>query len=282
MIRLVLAVFAVMSIYGAQPAAPGRLVDVGGHRVHLYCTGQGSPTVMIIGQGFSFDWDLVQTEVAKFTRVCVYDPAGTAWSDPGPELTCQTRLDEVHQLLANANEKGPFVLVGLSLGALVARVYAGLYPSEVAGLVFVDHAFIDLGPPSNATLRTPPGLDSGPVLIEQTPITFTIEDSSDFKNLPERVQTLHHWAESLHPVLPTVDTVKDCQSHLKESSPMVNKPVAVVSTGNSLPNYHKLQAQLLSLSTRSKQFMAVRSFHSVEIDQPEVVVQAVRYAIGAH
>src|SRR6202012_6267727 len=66
----------------ARPAPLGRLVDVGGYRVHLYCTGQGSPTVMIVGAAFSVDWQLVQPEVAKFTRVCTFDPSGTAWSDP--------------------------------------------------------------------------------------------------------------------------------------------------------------------------------------------------------
>ncbi|HLJ48513.1 MAG TPA: alpha/beta hydrolase [Bryobacteraceae bacterium] len=274
-----LLMIAGMGLCGAQPAPTGQLVDVGGYRVHVYCTGQGSPTVMIVGQGFSFDWDLVQTEVAKFTRVCTYDPAGNAWSDAGPALTCQARLNEVHELLAKSSEKGPYVLVGLSFGALVARVYAGLYPSEVAGLVFVDHAFIDIGHPKS-TPRSAPGLDSAPVLIDQTPITFTVEDSSDFKKLPERDQKLHQWAESLHPVLPTVETAQDCFARLKRPEPLVNQRVGVVSTGNELPNYHKLQVELLSLSVRSKQFMAVRSFHSVEIDQPEVVVEAIRFVVG--
>jgi len=275
--RLGLLAIAAFGVCAAQPVPPGQFVDVGGYRVHLYCTGQGSPTVMIVGQGFSFDWDLVQSEVAKFTRVCSYDPAGNAWSDAGPALSCDTRLKEVHELLAKSNEKGPYVLVGLSFGALVARVYAGLYPSEVAGLVFVDHAFIDVGPRKPAPAR-----DSAPVIIEQTPITFTVEDSSEFKNLPERVQKLHRWAESLHPVLPTVDTAEGCFARLKYPERLVNQRVAVVSTGNELPNYHKLQVELLSLSIRSKQFMAVRSFHSVEIDQPEVVVEAIRYVIGGH
>src|ERR1700761_1677951 len=66
----------------SRPAPLGRLVDVGGYRVHLYCTGQGSPTVMIVGAAFSVDWQLVQPEVAKFTLVCTFDPSGTAWSDP--------------------------------------------------------------------------------------------------------------------------------------------------------------------------------------------------------
>src|ERR1700744_2295844 len=86
----------------SRPLPNGTLVDVGGYRVHLYCLGQGSPTVMIIGAAFSFDWGLVQPEVAKFTRVCSFDPSGTAWSDPfkgATPPTCNQRVDEAHQLV---------------------------------------------------------------------------------------------------------------------------------------------------------------------------------------
>ena len=122
------------------PPPLGKLVDVGGYRVHLYCTGTGSPTVVIVGAEFSFDWGLVQPEVASLTRVCSYDHSGIGWSDPGPKDSCALRVSEIHSALKNAGIKGPYVLVGHSLGGLVARLYAGRYPDEVAGVVFVDHA----------------------------------------------------------------------------------------------------------------------------------------------
>src|SRR5258708_6596547 len=75
----------------ADPAPLGKLVDVGGHRVYLYCTGQGSPTVLVVGAGFSFDWGLVQPEISKLTRICTYDVSGTAWSEPGPNRACRDR-----------------------------------------------------------------------------------------------------------------------------------------------------------------------------------------------
>src|SRR5882724_11182101 len=134
-----------LAISQTNPPPLGELIDIGGHRVHLYCTGQGSPTVFVTGAGFSFDWALVQPEVAKFTRVCTYDVSGTAWSEAGPALTCAARVNEVHTVLDHAGVEGPYVLVGLSIGGLVARLYAGLYPGDVAGMVFVDHAFIDVG-----------------------------------------------------------------------------------------------------------------------------------------
>jgi pimeloyl-ACP methyl ester carboxylesterase len=267
---------------------PAQFVDLGGYRVHLYCSGEGSPTVMVVGGGFSFDWDLVQTGVAKFTKICTYDVSGTAWSDPNPRslLTCSDRVDEVHKLLKTAKMSDPYLLAGLSVGALVARLYASLYPGEVAGMVIVDHAFIDVetDPPSgHSSLPSVPGLDSSPVLIYKTPIVLTVEESSNFSKLPERDQKLHRWAESLKPALPTVETAEDCLSQLgrmeRDPHPLGSAPLVVVSTGNDLPNYKKLQTELLSLSTRSKHLIADRSFHSVEIDQPEVVVDAIRQVV---
>ena len=114
----------------SAPAPPGILTDVGGYRVHLYCIGQGNPTVMIVGAAFSFDWGLVQPEVAKFTRVCTFDPSGTAWSDPfrattsaisskstpvkDSSPTCDDRVDEIHRLIMMTPINGPYVLVGFS------------------------------------------------------------------------------------------------------------------------------------------------------------------------
>jgi pimeloyl-ACP methyl ester carboxylesterase len=147
----------------------GQLVDVGGYRVHLYCTGEGGPSVIVVGGGFSFDWGLVQPHVAGFTKACTYDVSGTAWSDPGPLLTCRERVNEVHKLLKNARIEGPYVVVGLSVGALIARLYASLHLSEIAGLVIVDHAFIDVGGilfPAIQVLRlSPPWIAVGPRIV---------------------------------------------------------------------------------------------------------------------
>ncbi|MBI2518085.1 MAG: alpha/beta hydrolase [Opitutae bacterium] len=125
----------------SAPNPPGQLVDVGGYRLHLHVLGEGSPTVVLLpGAGdFSFDWVLVQSEVAKTVRTVSYDRAGSAWSDPGP--TPRSMKQEAHELrlaLANSGLRPPYVLVGHSVGGLVARVYARNYPTEVAGVVLVD------------------------------------------------------------------------------------------------------------------------------------------------
>jgi pimeloyl-ACP methyl ester carboxylesterase len=125
---------------------PGRLVDVGGHRLHIWCVGEGSPTV-VLESGLanrSADWDIVQPQVATSTRVCSYDRAGIGWSDNGPEPRDSLRIaGELHMLLANAGVPGPYVLAGHSFGGLYARMYAGLYPEQVAGMVLVDASHPD-------------------------------------------------------------------------------------------------------------------------------------------
>ncbi|HWZ18995.1 MAG TPA: alpha/beta hydrolase, partial [Ktedonobacteraceae bacterium] len=145
--------FAYQSIASAQDARnyppPGKLIDVGGYRLHLYCTGAvypGSPTVILeagLG-GTSLEWSKVQPGVASFTHVCSYDRAGHGWSDMGPLPRTDKRIvTELHTLLARAGVPGPYVLVGHSSGGLIMRLYASTYLEQVAGLVLVDSAHED-------------------------------------------------------------------------------------------------------------------------------------------
>jgi pimeloyl-ACP methyl ester carboxylesterase len=120
---------------------PGKLVDVGGYKLHISCTGEGSPTVILdhVGAASSAQRGLVQPEIAKTTRVCAYDRAGFGWSDPGPApRDAQHNMDELHALLDKAGIPGPYVLVGHSFGANVARLYVAAYPHEIGGIVLVD------------------------------------------------------------------------------------------------------------------------------------------------
>ena len=111
----------------------GKLVDAGGHRVHVYCTGAGAQTVMIAGSGFSFDWGLVQPEIARFARVCSYDPSGTAWSDPNPTASCTQRIDEIRMVMRRAGIHGPVILVGHSIGGAMVRLLCGAVSERRGG-----------------------------------------------------------------------------------------------------------------------------------------------------
>lgn len=257
---------------------PGTLVDAGGYRVHLYCTGAGEPTVMLIG-GFSFDWALVQPVIAKISRVCTYDPSGTAWSDKGPDPTCDNRVGEIHRVLGNAKIGGSLVLAGFSAGALFARLYARDYPQDVAAMVFIDHAFLPRTP-AVAPATEPGGPDSPPAVISISPIDIGIEDEPGFNKLPQSVRDLHRWAMSRNPTRPDAELVKSCTAALEKAS-LRELPLFVISTANDTPGYEELQKKLLALSGHSRQFIADRSFHSIEISQPAVVIEAIREAIEA-
>jgi pimeloyl-ACP methyl ester carboxylesterase len=166
----VLAVLALASVGGGYETAwemvdatafpmPGQLIDVGGHRLHLNCTGSGSPTVVLEpGAGaMSSSLGLITPEVARTTRVCVYDRAGRGWSEPAdtPQDGAQIAAD-LHTLLHNAHIPGPYVLAGHSFGGLYVLTFAARYPDEVAGMVLVDSTA-----PASAPATVPPSAMSG-------------------------------------------------------------------------------------------------------------------------
>lgn len=125
----------------ARYPAPGQRVDLGGYALHIRCTGQGSPAV-ILESGLGSDslgWASVQPALARQTRVCAYDRAGYGWSDRSPRpRTAMIAVDELRALLQKAGVAPPYVLVGHSLGGVYVKLYAHRYPAEVAGLVLVD------------------------------------------------------------------------------------------------------------------------------------------------
>jgi pimeloyl-ACP methyl ester carboxylesterase len=119
---------------------PGRLVDVGGHQLHLYCVGSGSPTVVLEAPAtaMSSAWAWVQPDVQKTTRVCSYDRAGLGWSEAGDApFTPQAVPAELHELLQRAGEHPPYVMAGAELGAAFASLYASKYPDDTAALVVI-------------------------------------------------------------------------------------------------------------------------------------------------
>lgn len=121
--------------------SPGRRIQVGRAKLHLFCSGQGSPTVILeagLG-GFSLEWSRVQTGLAPSFRVCSYDRAGYGWSEPiRGRRTAREIVTELHDLLEKAGESPPYVLVGHSFGGYSIQSFAQRFPDLVSGLVMVD------------------------------------------------------------------------------------------------------------------------------------------------
>jgi pimeloyl-ACP methyl ester carboxylesterase len=129
---------AVAPCQAQGPPPPGKLIDLGGRRLHLKCAGVDSPSVIVLNGGgsFSVEWTLVQTLVQSFAQICTYDRAGYAWSDRGPvDDGIEEIMEDLTLLLRKAAIAPPYVLVGHSLGSLYARAYQRRFPNQVAGLV---------------------------------------------------------------------------------------------------------------------------------------------------
>jgi len=145
------------SIDAAAHPMAGQLIDVGGHRLHLNCTGSGSPTVVLepgLGESSSvMGW--IAPAVASDTRVCVYDRAGRGWSDAadGPQDGAQTAAD-LHTLLDRAHVPGPYVLAGHSFGGLYILTFAANYPDQVAGMVLLDSTAPSSAPAAATKIRS--------------------------------------------------------------------------------------------------------------------------------
>ena len=302
-----------------RPQPAGRLVDIGGRKLHLDCIGQGNPTVILVhGAGaFSFDWGLVQPRVGTFARVCSYDRAGAAWSDPvSAPQTLREMSDDLHELMRNAGETGPFVLVGHSLGGELVRVFEATWPNDLAGAILVDTGHPDALSIINGRLvrRTaenliPPPVKSGDPVPQPAPAPARMEKiEPPFDKLPVENQRFRLWAVSNGKVSPSgakaeVESVQELRAaHERGDALFGDKPLVVISraTGGYRPIRGIVSQEqadlmereriehnrdLLKLSRNSKAIVADKSGHDIHLDQPELVVEsvrAVRDAIRSH
>jgi pimeloyl-ACP methyl ester carboxylesterase len=306
---------------------PGKLVDVGGWRLHLNCTGEArasQPTVILeAGVGdFSVEWSLVQPDVSKFARVCSYDRAGDGWSDLGPHpRTLRQIVYELHTLLNNGGVKPPLVLVGHSYGGWLVRLYASTYPAEVAGMVLVEagadnpwrmlpdgkltrSADLVKGEPIPAVkvsspLRVsdiPPDALSQMKAAAQKLAQSANEPPRD--KLPPEAQRMRAWAlAQVGHIAAAVNPFEHEElaglraERAKSEHPLGDMPLIVLTRGKSeeegpdgkaLEEEHRRDhVAMAAMSRNGKLIVAEHSGHHVQLDEPELVIKAIRDALAA-
>jgi pimeloyl-ACP methyl ester carboxylesterase len=291
---------------------PGQLVNIGGRRINLHCTGAGSPTVILMAGIFSWSvvWYKTQPVIAQNTRVCAFDRAGYGFSDPGPRPQILSDVvDDLHAALNAGPIPGPYVLVGHSLGGLEARLYAQRWPNEVAGMVLVDTALAGEG----LIDENQPGYDevSGPesyaadmlhcaFLVADGPLDPSRPEYNDctsatalpsdtpaaYRSIWPQFFTAYYFADKVSLISSVYTHRYDSVDHRRLGA----MPLVVLSIENAWNNdtpadarfnrsYSKvwtaLQQGLAHLSSRGVHRIIKNSSHHIQLDKPQAVIDAV-------
>jgi pimeloyl-ACP methyl ester carboxylesterase len=290
----------------------GQMIDVGGYSLHLYCTGLGTPTVVLesgLG-GPALQWILVQQKLEKTTRVCSYDRAGLGWSDVGPSpRTSQQMANELHTLLHNAGIEGPYVLVGHSLGGFTVRIFAHDYPNETAGIVLVASGSEDdlaRMPPEYGKIEES-NKQTDHLLITLTRLGFIrvagnmgllSSYTSILAKYPPKLQAefialtfyrSQYWATSYA----ELSALNESRSQVAATGLLGDLPLIVLSGSpdvSRLPSsfpieqirrtFQDLQVELSKLSTRSTHIVCDTCDHYIPMTNPDMVVDAITQEIA--
>lgn len=286
---------------------PGRLVDIGGRKLHLNCSGSGAPTVILEagGSAYAIDWILVQPRIAQQTRVCSYDRAGLGWSDPGPaDETVEQMIADLHALLPAAKERGPYLLVGASVGGSFIRAYQRAFPKDVAALVFMNSANrIGLSVKGKGELiwnLTEEEIRSAYPLPASAKGPEPTQEGEPFDRLPPEVQQARLWLdrrfwESWNPATERPDSilswhrefVHEFEEVEKSESPVLGELAVIVASSNPALGRSQCQSRdnaaacLDFLSSNTVHITATGSGHEIHLYQPDTVVKAVSQAVTA-
>ena len=285
---------------------PGRLVDIGGRRLHIQTQGEGSPTVVISAAGAAapLDWTNVLPAVAEFANVCVYDRAGSGWSDPdGGPRTSRHIGKELRRLLETAGIPGPYVLVGHSIGGIHMRTYTGMFPDDVVGLVLVDSSHeeqVERLPAANPTslegqiriLKIVSAIApfGGVRLLGALGLAAQILNFEFLQpELRENARAILYWS-NLGDLASELGAIPETMKQAREAArPLGDMPLAVLTAGSAdNPAFQRegvrevwleLQDELAALSTNSKHVVAEKSTHYIHEDEPEIVIDAIRWVV---
>jgi len=286
---------------------PGKFYSVNGSSMHIYCVGTGSPSVVLeSGRGDDWlYWQKVQPELAKTTRVCSYDRAGLGWSDPqSGSRDAISIATQLHALLQQAGETGPLVMVGASAGGLYVREFAAAYPTEIAGLVFVDASSPE------QIQELPRGRDSeaGREKRHREAVVEWVKETSGWSRLSGQCGgEIEKGLESYAPLARaaacrpsiTFGELREWDQfwHSAEEAAGApccgDLPLLVISqdpdrpkpgwTAESIaanPIWNSLQERLKNLSPRSRRIIARTSGHHIMIDRPDVVIAGIAQLVN--
>jgi pimeloyl-ACP methyl ester carboxylesterase len=276
---------------------PGQLIDVGGYEMHINCSGQGTPVVILdSGLGDSYlSWQKVQPQISQITRVCSYDRAGLGYSDSSPRArNCEVFVEELHTLLHRAGIPAPYILVGHSMGGFDVRLFTSTYRDEVAGLVLVDSSHPE------QQKRLPPELKDMDAtwLREQEFFEFTMPFGGPrllgFCGNDEEVRAAECNLHTLRESVAELKSISESAAQAATAGPLGDMPLVVLSRDPDKPQFdlpedlvkptsdawQKMQYELAQLSTRSTHTIAKNSGHYIQLDRPDIAVEAVRQVVG--
>jgi pimeloyl-ACP methyl ester carboxylesterase len=275
--------------------ALGQLVDVGGFQMHINCTGEGTPTIVLDAgaTGSSLDWNLVQPALSESTRVCSYDRAGMGWSESSPEpRTPEQVARELHTLLTNASVPGPYVLVGHSLGGKNVRMFTIQHPDDVVGMVLVDARSEYVDEMTSAAevddFHQTLSMQGHIYAIGRTFGVARILGATLFGAPP-----MSHDTRTLMALLATKSSaVKASSNELRQrassdqllhGASLGDRPLVVLASGDnveSLAFWPEGQQAQARLSTDGRLVVVEGSGHNIHWDQPSVVIDAVREVLS--
>ena len=289
------------TVYAARDRSanpmPGQLVDIGGYRLHIYCAGQGSPTVIFdAGLGDSYmSWRKVQPQIARLTKVCSYDRAGLGYSDSSPRArTSKTIAEELHMLLRSAAIPAPYVLVGHSMGGFDVRLYASAYRGDVAGLVLVDSSHPEQQKRLPAAVND---LDAGWVREQEffeLAMPFGIPRVLGFCGEDAEVRAAECNFHSVRESVKELKSVSESAAQAATAGSLGDIPLAVLSSDPDRPQldlpedlvkptneaWQQMQNELAQLSSRSTHTVVKNSGHYIQLDQPGAVIEAIKKVVG--
>ncbi len=280
----------------------GRLVDIGGRKIHLDCRGQGSPTVIFeagLDSYSALSWAKVHDSVAAVTRACTYDRAGIMWSEPkSTPQHADAVADDLHAVLTTAGEKGPFVLVAHSLGGPYSMAYTRKFGDQVVGLVFVDASHPDQVA-RFAEVADAPSDSTSEVLKTASSLAWTgiirlMASTDGVSGVPTYVteQVRAFVSPSLTAVVSENTNIDRTLAEAGNLRTLGNRPLVVLTAMEPLSDvslkaesrreetrrrdvWRKLQEDEASWSTRSRHQLLPDSGHYIQFTRPDAVIAAI-------